>query len=320
MYQMNHPLTGELLNIYADNVPAVEGTILDNAYPVRKQHTIVAREEKYYGTIEEVEDKVVYDPENYNDVIGVIVANPVVKAEDGKIDAESLFELILERPLEEVSEEANKIVFTSEEPEIVEVDEEGNLTANVELGQTYVVCQWPSGVSVRLLVTVGEVSEVKPAEPELGGDVVEPEQPENGGEGETPETPVEPEPEDPSEPEVVVSKIKYALMPLAEHMESVDKITAEDLAGLEYTEYPVEAMDKTKAPIEAEKMVVILVPVASGLKAMKDNGIGTQEAFSEDVFGANGQYTYTLDGTEYALYGEYFIVGGADSDFYIYIV
>lgn len=309
MYQVNHPLTGELLNIYADNVPDVKGTILDNAYPVRKQHTIVAREEKYYSTIEGVEDKVVYDQENYNDVIDVIVDNPVVKAEDGKIDAESLFELILEHPLEEVSEEANKIIFTSEEPEIVEVDEEGNLTANVELGQTYVVCQWPSGVSVRLLVTVGEVSEVKPAEPELGGDIVEPEQP---------ETPVEPE--DPSEPEVVEPKIKYALMSLAEHMESVDKITTEDLAGLEYTEYPVEAMDKTKAPIEAEKMVVILVPVASGLKAMKDNGIGTQEAFSEDVFGANGQYTYTLDGTEYALYGEYFIVGGADSDFYIYIV
>ena len=59
-------------------------------------------------------------------------------------------------------------------------------------------------------------------------------------------------------------------MSLAEHMESVDKITAEDLADLEYTEYPVEAMDKTKAPIEAEKMVVILVPVASGLKAMKE--------------------------------------------------
>lgn len=308
MYQVNHPLTGELLNIYADNVPDVEGTILDNAYPVRKQHTIVAREEKYYSTIEEVKDKIVYDPENYNDVIGVIVANPVIKAEDGKIDAKSLFKLILERPLEEVSEEANKIVFTSEEPEIVEVDEEGNLTANVELGQTYVVCQWPSGVSVRLLVTVGEVSEVKPAEPELGGDVIEP------------ETPVEPKPEDPSEPEVVEPKIKYALMSLAEHMVSVDKITAEDLASLEYTEYPVEAMDKTKAPIEAEKMVVILVPVASGLKAMKDNGIGTKEAFSEDVFGANGQYTYTLDGTEYALYGEVFAVGGTDSDFYIYIV
>jgi hypothetical protein len=92
------------------------------------------------------------------------------------------------------------------------------------------------------------------------------------------------------------------------------------LAGLEYTEYPVEAMDKTQAPIEADKMVVILIPAESGLKAMKDNGLGTQEEFAESVFGANGQYTYTIDGIEYKLYGELFTVGGEDSDFFIYIV
>ena len=158
MYQINHPLTGELVNVYADNVPANEGTILDLSYPVRKQCVTVEKEDKYYGTIlEKKEDKVILDPENYNDVIGVIIENPVVKAEDGKIDM-SMFQLILERPLEPVSEAANEVIFTSEEPEILEVDEEGNLNALVELGQTYVTVEWPSGVIAQVLVTIGEVS------------------------------------------------------------------------------------------------------------------------------------------------------------------
>ena len=241
MYQINHPLTGELVNVYADNIPASEGTILDLSYPVRKQCVTVEKEDKYYGTIiEKKSEKEILDPENYNDVIGVIIENPVVKAEDGKIDM-SMFQLVLERPLEPVSEAANEVIFTSEEPEILEVDEEGNLNALVELGQTYVTVEWPSGVIAQVLVTIGEISEVKPAEPVLGGDIVEPEAPEQGGEGgEEPEQPVdpepEPEPEDPEtpvEPEVKEAKIMYGYMPIAEHMESIDAITAENGKGAE---------------------------------------------------------------------------------------
>ena len=84
MYQINLPLTGDLVNVYADNVPANEGTILDLSYPVRKQCVNVEREDRYYGTvIEKKSEKEILDPENYNDVIGVIIENPVVKAEDG---------------------------------------------------------------------------------------------------------------------------------------------------------------------------------------------------------------------------------------------
>ena len=51
MYQINHPLTGELVNVYADNVPASEGTIMDLSYPVRKQCVTVDKEDRYYSTI-----------------------------------------------------------------------------------------------------------------------------------------------------------------------------------------------------------------------------------------------------------------------------
>lgn len=327
MYQINHPLTGELVNVYADNIPANEGTILDLSYPMRKQCIIVEKEDKYYGTIlEKKEDKVILDPENYNDVIGVIIENPVVKAEDGKIDM-SMFQLILERPLEPVSEAANKVTFTSEEPEILEVDEEGNLNALVELGQTYVIVEWPSGVIAQVLVTIGEVSEVKPAEPVLGGDIIEPEAPEQGGEGgEEPEQPVdpnpepEPEPEDPEtpvEPEVKEANIMYGLMPIADHMESIDAITAEDLAAVEYTKVEVAAMEKTNIPVKENDILVILIPADSELVATRDNGVGTREAFMEDIIGCNGQKTYTIDGIEYKLYAEFQTVGATGYYFYV---
>ena len=326
MYQINHPLTGELVNVYADNVPASEGTILDLSYPVRKQCVTVEKEDKYYGTIiEKKSEKEILDPENYNDVIGVIIENPVVKAEDGKIDM-SMFQLILERPLEPVSEAANEVIFTSEEPEILEVDEEGNLNALVELGQTYVTVEWPSGVIAQVLVTIGEVSEVKPAEPVLGGDVVEdeevvePEQPEGG------ETPEEPEPENPSEPEnpepepeepVAEAKIMYGLMPIADHMESIDAITAEDLASVEYTKVEVAAMEKTNIPVNENDILVILIPADSALVATRDNGVGTKVAFMEDIIGCNGQKTYIIEGIEYKLYAEFQTVGATGYYFYV---
>ena len=322
MYQINHPLTGELVNVYADNVPANEGTIMDLSYPVRKQCVTVEKEDKYYGTIiEKKSEKEILDPKNYNDIIGVIIENPVVKAEDGKIDM-SMFQLILERPLETVSETANKVIFTSEEPEILEVDEEGNLNALVELGQTYVTVEWPSGVIAQVLVTIGEVSEVKPSEPVLGGDIVEPEAPEQGGEGgEKPEQPVnpnpEPKPETPVEPEVKEAKIMYGYMPIAEHMESIDAITAEDLAAVEYTEVEVAPLDKTLLPAIEANFIVVLVPASSELAAYRFDGVGGMEPFYETIMGCNGQKTYMIDGNEYKLYAEF--QDQNVSDYYIFV-
>ena len=321
MYQINHPLTSELVNVYADNVPASEGTILDLSYPVRKQCVTVEKEDKYYGTIlEKKEDKVILDPENYNDVIGVIIENPVVKAEDGKIDM-SMFQLILERPLEPVSEAANEVIFTSEEPEILEVDEEGNLNALVELGQTYVTVEWPSGVIAQVLVTIGEVSEVKPAEPVLGGDIVEPEAPEQGGDEEPePEQPVDPKPEDPEtpvEPEVKEAKIMYGYMPIAEHMESIDAITAEDLAAVEYTEVEVAPLDKTLLPAIENNFIVVLVPASSELAAYRFDGVGGMEPFYETIMGCNGDKTFMINGNEYKLYAE--LQDQNVSDYYIFV-
>ena len=321
MYQINHPLTGELVNVYADNVPANEGTILDLSYPVRKQCVNVEREDKYYGTIiEKKSEKEILDPKNYNDVIGAIIENPVVKAEDGKIDM-SMFQLILERPLEPVSEAANKVIFTSEEPEILEVDEEGNLNALVELGQTYVNVEWPSGVFAQILVTIGEVSEVKPAEPVLGGDIIEPEAPEQGGDEEPePEQPVDPKPEDPEtpvEPEVKEAKIMYGYMPIAEHMESMDAITAEDLAAVEYTEVEVAPLDKTLLPAIEANFIVVLVPASSELAAYRFDGVGGMEPFYETIMGCNGEKTYMINGNEYKLYAEF--QDQNVSDYYIFV-
>jgi hypothetical protein len=330
MYQINHPLTGELVNVYADNIPASEGTILDFSYPVRKQCVTVEKEDKYYGTIiEKKSEKEILDPENYNDVVGVIIENPVVKAEDGKID-KSMFQLILERPLEPVSEAANKIIFTSEEPEILEVDEEGNLNALVELGQTYVTVKWPSGVIAKVLVTIGEVSEVKPAEPVLGGDVVEPEAPEQGGEGgEEPEQPVdpnpepEPEPEDPEtpvEPEVKEAKIMYGLLPygnITHNVSSIDDITVEDLESVEYTKIEIAPLEKTRLSTENGDILIILIPTSSELVATRDSGAGGKVAFSENPIGCNGQKTYTIEGIEYKLFAEFQTAGS--NGYYIYI-
>lgn len=320
MYQDELWLTDEVkesVNMYADNIPAVEGTMLDVALPLRKQHFEVKKNDLLTSTLDRPGMNEILFPKKQNKVIDVMVLKPVVSAEEGKIDLAKVFELVLENPMEEVSEEANKPMFTSLEPEILEIDAEGNLTAKVELGQTEVVIEWPSGVIAQILVTIGEVSEVKPAVPELGGDITEPS---DKPEVEEPTPDPEPEPENPSEPEQPVeeAKIMYGLMPIADHMENLDAITAEDLAAVEYTKVEVAALDKTQLPVVENNFVVVLVPADSGLIAYRDNGFGSMEPFAEDIIGCNGQKTYTINGNEYKLYAEFRLVGA--SDFFIYVV
>lgn len=174
MYQETRPSTEEIVDIYADNIPPVEGTSLDCALPFRKQYFEVKKNDLFCSTLERPEIKEILEPENYNDVIDAIVLKPVIKAEDKKIDVDSTFELILERPMEPISEEAKKVSFLSMEPEVLEVNEKGELNAQVNLGQAYVNCSWRSGVSKDLLVTIGEVSEIKPYQP--GNSVIAPEE------------------------------------------------------------------------------------------------------------------------------------------------
>lgn len=353
MYIANNPLTGEAVNMYADNLGENSMDILD-IDPVRYKHTCLKREELYHNLIEgEDEENKIIDPKNYNDVKGVFIENPIVKVEDGKINSD-MFELILERPYEKVSEEANKITYVSEDPSIIEVDEEGNLKANVSLGQTYVTCQWPSGISTQVLVTVGPVSEIVypegPSIPEVeepeqpGGNKPEGGEPENpgqgggneGGEGGEPENPnpenPNPNPDGPgqeggegNEPEddpVVpptpsTSKIMYGTMPISETMTSVSAITEADVLAASLKEVDVKTMGKTLLPVKENDVVIILIPESSALKGYRDNGIGSMVAFDETLFGCNGQNTLSVSGNVYKMFIELQTVG-ADG-YYIYI-
>ena len=290
------------------------------ALPLRKQHFEVKKNDLLTSTLDRPGMNEILFPKKQNKVIDVMVLEPVVSAEEDKIDLAKVFELVLENPMEEVSEEANKPMFTSLEPEILEIDEEGNLTAKVELGQTYVTIEWPSGVIAQVLVTIGEVSEVKPAEPVLGGDIVEdeevvgPEQPEGG---ETPEEPKPEDPETPVEPEVKEAKIMYGYMPIAEHMESIDAITAEDLTAVEYTEVEVAPLDKTLLPAIENNFIVVLVPASSELEAYRFDGVGGMEPFYKTIMGCNGDKTYMIKGNEYKLYAE--LQDQNVSDYYIFV-
>lgn len=331
MYIANNPLTGEAVNMYADNLGENSMDILD-IDPVRYKATCLKREELYHNLIEgEDEENKIIDPQNYNDVKGVIVENPVVKAEDGKINPE-MFQLILERPDEKVSSEANEIQYVSEDPEIIEVDEEGNLKANVELGQTYITCLWPSGVSVKLLVTSGEVSEIVypegpviPEQPENPGDG-DNNEPENPGDNTKPEDPDQPgtgggeneDPENPNDPVVpTTAKIMYGTTPILDTWTSIDKITEAEILAAGLNEVEVKAMGKTLLPVRDNDVVIILIPESSELKGYRDNGIGSMVAFDESVFGCNGQNTISISGTVYKMFIE-LQIEGADG-YYIYI-
>ena len=321
MYQEIHPSTGEIVDIYADNIPMTgEDTMIGGAIPVKKHHFEVEKNEIFNGTLDRPSLDKIIEPIKKNDVLDVMIIEPVVKVEDSKIDVAKVFELVLENPCEEAGD-AGIPMFMSLDSEILEIDAKGNLTPKVELGQVNVCVIWPSGVSAEILVTIGEVSEIKPADKVLGGDIVEPETPEQGG-GEEPESPVDPEPEpkpeEPSEPEVEEAKIMYGLMPIAEHMESIDAITADDLINADLTKVEVAALDKTLLPVVENNFVIVLVPAESGLTAYRDNGLGAMEPFAEDVMGCNGQNTYTIGGNEYKLFAELRIVGA--SDFFIYVV
>ena len=179
MYQEQLPSTGEIVDIYADNIPATgEDTLIGGAIPVKKHHFILENNEISNGTLERPSLDKIIDPNDQNDVIGVIVLKPVVKAEEGKIDIAKVFDLVLENPNLPAPECAFKPIFTSLEPDVLEVDTEGNMIPKVKLGQTFVNVDWFSGVIAQILVTIGiNTDEEGEDQPEV----------------EEPEIPVEPE-------------------------------------------------------------------------------------------------------------------------------
>ena len=336
MYQEIHPSTGETVDIYADNIPMTgENTMVGGSIPVKKHHFEVEKNELFYGSPDRPSLYEITEPKRKNDVLDVLVLKPVIKSDEGQIKINEVFELILEYPMEEEDEGSIPTIFTSLDPEILEIDEEGNMTPKVNLGQVNVYVEWPSGVGAQVLVTIGDVSEILPYNPELGGEEEkpepedpsepenpDPEQPEDPDPTPDPEPDPEPEPDEPENPEpedpVVEAKIMYGLMPIANHMENLDAITADDLANANLTRVDVSPLDKTLLPVNENDIVVVLVPADSGLIAYRDNGFGSMETFSEEIIGCNGQKVYSIEGVDYRLYAEFQLVGA--SDYFIYVV
>ena len=164
MYQEKHPVTGELINVYADNIPMKEGTMIYDS--LKKHYFEVEKSEILNGTIERPSIDQVIDPKKKNDILDVLIINPVIKAEDGKIDIDKVFEFVLERPGDPAPEEAYHPLFISQEPEVLEVDAEGTLMPKVSFGQTFVNVDWFNGIIAQLLVTIGMGKEPEVNEPE----------------------------------------------------------------------------------------------------------------------------------------------------------
>ena len=168
MYQEVRPGTGDLINIYADNVPVLEGAMISGSIPAKKHHFEVEKNDIFNSTLERPGIDKIIDPTQKNDVIGVVVLKPVIEAEEGKIDIAKVFDLVLENPNKPAAEDALKPLFNSLEPDVLEVDAEGNMTPKVTLGQTFVNVDWFNGVFAQILVTIG-MGKSKEEQPEPEG-------------------------------------------------------------------------------------------------------------------------------------------------------
>ena len=68
--------------------------------------------------------------------------------------------------------------------------------------------------------------------------------------------------------------------------------------------------------LQAGQKVVVLIPQGTGVKALKDNGLGGKDAFDETILGANGQYQVDWNGVKYDVYGELITATG---ELYYYV-
>lgn len=90
--------------------------------------------------------------------------------------------------------------------------------------------------------------------------------------------------------------------------------------GANITKITPQTLGKTSVGKQSETAegdyVIIAVPKNEGYVVTQDNGFGGKAIFNKEVAGTNGDYTVTIDGNEYALYGEILI---APAETFIYI-
>ena len=126
------------------------------------------------------------------------------------------------------------------------------------------------------------------------------------------------------EPIVAEKAIYYGRLSIAEVGGSVvqyDAITDTMIkTGVNITKMTPQTLNKKSLGKESTTAegdyAIIAVPKNEGYVVTKDNGIGGKMIFNKEVAGANGDVTLTIDGNEYAIYGEMFI---SPIEMYIYI-
>lgn len=75
------------------------------------------------------------------------------------------------------------------------------------------------------------------------------------------------------------------------------------------------SMGKESTTAEGD-YIVVLVPDNEGYVVTKDNGLGGKVSFYKETAGATGEVTLTIDGNEYAMYGEILL---SPAEIFIYI-
>lgn len=126
------------------------------------------------------------------------------------------------------------------------------------------------------------------------------------------------------EPIVAEKAIYYGRLSIAEVGGSVvqyDAITDTMIKnGATITKMTPQTLDKKsvgKASTTAEgDYVIVAVPDNEGYVVTQDNGIGGKVIFNKEVAGANGEVKLTIDGNQYAIYGEILL---SPAETFIYI-
>lgn len=126
------------------------------------------------------------------------------------------------------------------------------------------------------------------------------------------------------EPIVAEKAIYYGRLSISEVGGSVVQYSAITdtmiLNGANITKITPQTLGKTSVGKQSETAegdyVIIAVPNNEGYVVTRDNGIGGKVIFNKEVAGANGDVILTIDGNEYAVYGEILI---SPAEIFIYI-
>ena len=85
------------------------------------------------------------------------------------------------------------------------------------------------------------------------------------------------------------------------------EVTLDEIKAL-----PVLELKKQSVILEPKRgdKVLVAIPYDWRLKAYKDDGAGVPVEFGNSVMNENGEYTTVIDGMEYRIYGEFFLIDG----------